>query len=946
LIAVSSQVRVKGRAELGIGEVLRIARDGSEERADVAFESPAGRRLETLPLARLELVPGIWDRLGQGDFDDPLDYALKQLAFQFPLANLGGELSSSRTDLLPHQILLTHDVVGASRRRFLIADEVGLGKTIETGMIVRELVARGEAERLLVVAPAGLTRNWQTELADCFNLHFDILGIDFNDSNPRVWETRPRVIASIDRLKQPRRKDRLGQATRWDLVVFDEAHHLSRTRSAGKTHTTQNYRLAEMLRGRARDVLFLSATPHQGDAFRFWSLIQLLDDSLFDSPEAMLDHRGLLNRVMIRRIKREVTDVRGQPLFMRRQVHSQVFAMAHRERVFYDQLTDYLREGYGAAGIGQAKTSSKQRAIGFVMACFQKIMASSPRAIRQALRRRLLVLLARQQMALEERAARRADTVAAERIQVLDREMRPLAIQILGLPAGTAQWAEAGAHIAQLKQRLARKAAAEETRWALDGDEEESEAIFADAEIPDEPVRLRKLITLVPEGTDRKFDTLVRAIEQLLRLNGAEKFIVFTQYRETLEHLREELGKIYGEERMATVKGGPLADKIAAVESFWEPDGAQFLISTSAGGEGINLQCAHILFNYDLPWNPMAVEQRIGRIHRYGQQDTAQVYSLVAEDTVEQRIYALLEQKLQEIARTIGKLDPATGEVTEDFRSEILGFLGASPNYQDLYKKALVDRDYKRTEREMAEAIESARRASEALRSLAQDFEGFNLAQYTALRGRFTMADLQAFCLAALPRLGGAILPEGDFYRIHVPSCLGDSKIDRVYRTATFDRQLAMRRKNATLLGIGHPLIDALLNELQRDDLPGGVTYICSGGGADPFLRVHALAHVKYEDGKTRRLLRAADLRPNASWQPLAEEEEKSLLRLLKRSDAGEGNKQGLEFARECESAYRSMARFWEEEISAKEAGVLSVRIVLTGLALYGHRSANSPWQK
>ena len=931
---VGKLVRVKGRPELGTGEVLRLSGANGDERADVAFDSPDGRRLETLPLSRLEAIPDIWDRLAQGDFDEPVDFALKQLAFQFPLANSGGELSSSRTDLLPHQILLTHDVVAAARRRFLIADEVGLGKTIETGMIIRELVARGEAERVLVVAPAGLTRNWQSELADCFGLHFDILGIDFNDANPRVWETHPRVIASIDRLKQPRRKDRLAEASRWDVIIFDEAHHLSRTRTAGKTHTTQNYRLAEVLRGRARNILFLSATPHQGDPFRFWSLIQLLDDSLFDSPEAMLDHRGLLNRVMIRRIKREVTDAQGQPLFMRRQVHSQVFAMAHREGVFYDQLTDYLREGYGAAGIGQAKTTSKQRAIGFVMASFQKIMASSPRAIRQALRRRLLVLLARQQMALEERAAKGVHAATAERIQNLEHEMRSLAIQILDLQPGLAQWAEAGAHIAQLKQRLARKAAVEETSWALDGDEEESEAIFSDVEIPDEPARLRRLITLVPEGTDRKFDTLVRAIEQLRRLKSAEKLIVFTQYRETLEYLREELGKIYGPERIATIKGGPLADKIAAVESFWEPDGAQFLISTSAGGEGINLQCAHILFNYDLPWNPMAVEQRIGRIHRYGQQDTAQVYNLVAEDTVEERIYALLEEKLQEIARTIGKLDPVTGEVTEDFRSEILGFLGNSPNYQDLYKKALVDRDYNRTEREIAEAIEKARQASEALRSLAQDFEGFNLAHYAALRGRFGLQDLRDFCLAALPRLGGAILPDGEFYRIHVPSCLSASKIDRVYRAATFERQLAMRRKHATLLGIGHPLIDALLNELQRNDLPGALTDLRPDDSTEPFVRIHCLAQVVREDGKVRQLLRVANLHPSGSWQPVDEWDDKMLLALVKGGNRARGRSTPLPVARELGSFYRAVASFWENEIRAKESDVLSVRIILVGAAV------------
>jgi len=159
-------------------------------------------------------------------------------------------------------------------------------------------------------------------------------------------------------------------STRWDLIVFDEAHHLIRTRAGGKVNATQNYRLAETLRGRTRDLLFLSATPHQGDPFQFWSLIQLLDDSLFDSPEAMLDHRGLLNRAMIRRIKREVTDAEGQPIFMRRQVHSQVFAMAHRERAFYDRLAEYLREGYGAAGVGETRTTSSQRAIGFVMATF------------------------------------------------------------------------------------------------------------------------------------------------------------------------------------------------------------------------------------------------------------------------------------------------------------------------------------------------------------------------------------------------------------------------------------------------------------------------------------------------------------------------------------------------------------------------------------------------
>lgn len=929
-IGVSSYVRVKGRPELGTGEVLRLSERQAEYHADIAFEGADGRRLETLPVSRLEPAPDLWQRLARGDFDDPVDFALKQLAFQFPLANSGGELSCSRTDLLPHQILLTYDVVAADRRRFLMADEVGLGKTIETGMIIRELVARAEIERVLVVAPAGLTRNWQAELADSFSLHFDILGIDFTDTNPHVWKTHPRVIASIDRLKQPRRCERLAN-TSWDLVVFDEAHHLSRARSGGRLTTTQNYRLAELLRGRTRDLLFLSATPHQGDPFQFWSLLQLLDDSLFDTPESMLDHRGLLNRVMIRRIKREATDAEGNPLFMRRQVHTQVFTMARRERVFYDQLTEYLREGYGAAGVGQAKTTSSQRAIGFVMASFQKIMASSPRAIRQALRRRLLVLLARQQMALEERAARRADASGAEKIQALEREMRTLAIQLHRIASGAAQWAEAGTHVAQLKQRLARKVADEVTAWALDGGEEAEEVVYADTEIPGEAARVRDLIHLVPEGTDRKFDTLIRAIEALRRDNPQEKVIVFTQYRETLEYLREELAKVYGAQGIVAVKGGPLADKIAAVEAFWAPDGAQFLLSTSAGGEGINLQCARILFNYDLPWNPMAVEQRIGRIHRYGQQDTAQVYNLVAEDTVEEKIYALLEGKLLEIARTIGKVDPVTGQATEDFRSEILGFLGASPNYQDLYKKALLDRDYRRTEQEMAEALERAHQASDALRSLAQDLEGFNLAQYTALRGQFTLEDLRDFCLAALPRLGGSVLPEGDFYRIDTPSRLQDyPHIERTYHSATFDRKLAMRRKQAEFLGIGHPLIDALFAEFQKDEFAGALAYLTNVGAIAPRLRVHCVAHVSYEDGKSRRFWRAADLYPDGSWMPVGEEGARTLLTLLR--ERFRAALKTEEPVGDWNSTCRTAIAVWESELRGQEEGVLAVRFVVTGM--------------
>ncbi len=181
-------------------------------------------------------------------------------------------------------------------RRLLVADEVGLGKTIELGMIIKELFSRGEASRILIVTPAGLIKNWQTELRDAFRLTFEILGIDFTDQGFASWENHSRVIASIDTIKRPQRMERLLGGPKWDLIIFDEAHHLSRIRYGKKITPTLNYKLAEALRSHTKDLIFLSATPHQGNAYQFWSLIQLLDETLFDSEESMMEHRGFLSQ--------------------------------------------------------------------------------------------------------------------------------------------------------------------------------------------------------------------------------------------------------------------------------------------------------------------------------------------------------------------------------------------------------------------------------------------------------------------------------------------------------------------------------------------------------------------------------------------------------------------------------------------------------------------------
>jgi hypothetical protein len=330
--------------------------------------------------------------------------------------------------------------------------------------------------------------------------------------------------------------------------------------------------------------------------------------------------------------------------------------------------------------------------------------------------------------------------------------------------------------------------------------------------------------------------------------------IIFTQNLETLYFLREELGKYYGDDAIVTIKGGPLDEKIAACESFWDENGARFLISTSAGGEGINLQVCRILFNYDLPWNPMAVEQRIGRIHRYGQQETAQVYNLVATDTIEEQVYSILEQKLHEIAATIGKVDPATGEVTEDFRSEILGFLGSALNYNEIYKEALVNRDYNRTEKEIFEALRQAEEASDALRKLTQDLSAFNLTNYLELKGKFTLDDLRLFCEKAILRIGGSFIPSGDLVNIMTPPVLLDyPKMSSHYDNVTFSRKTATRKKGVDLLGIGHPLIDALLGYLKSEKFSGDILITGHANFAGNF-SVRFLFRMEFKDNTFKEL--------------------------------------------------------------------------------------------
>ena len=408
-------------ADLGEGVVISAAVDGF---AKVLF--PSGER--QLPvtglvaaLSRSEIVV----LNAKGDYKRALRSSLCYRAHTLPLMDNASALTSAKIDLLPHQVVLTHRVATASPRRFLIADEVGLGKTIEAALILRELISRGELKRALMVVPAGLVNNWHRELNEVFHLNFEVFGSegDVTDRKSISFEKHNLLIASIDTLKFRARMTRLKDAPPWDLVIFDEAHHLTAHRQNGKLVKTQNFKLAEMLKEHTRDLVLLSATPHQGDHFRFWMLVQILDPTLFNSPAEMVEQRHRLNTVIVRRTKADACRPDGSTLFARRQVHTEAFTMSVPEKLFYEALVAYLQDGFALA----KRQGKRGQGLAFVMTIFQKIAASSFAAVQRTLRRRLIALTIQEALIHDQKLDIDARNTALDEARTLIRELHGIA---------------------------------------------------------------------------------------------------------------------------------------------------------------------------------------------------------------------------------------------------------------------------------------------------------------------------------------------------------------------------------------------------------------------------------------------------------------------------------------------------------------------------------------
>lgn len=619
-------------------------------------------------------------------------------AYQFdPLSGL----SNARVEPALHQIYVAHRVTRKLQPRMILADEVGLGKTIEAGLIIKELRARGVLKRCLVVCPASLQLQWKQEMRSKFNEDFEIVDrsavgyLGQGGRNP--FEQRDDVICSLPYAANPARAKQIVDAG-WDMVVFDEAHRVRRRRNGKKIVLTQAYRLADELKELTEGLLLLTATPLQLQSFELFSLIELTEPGLFidesayerqrrdlprlnelmkavqgwgslsdgDRQRAIQSYHDTLQKVLPKgaepaavladaeareqlmdrlveqhphsgvlvRNRKSVLEGYGSR-FSRREARRLIVELTEPELELYRDVSQYILTAYNAA-------QGQNSAIGFVMVNYRKMLTSSSYALYKSMGRRIGVLSA----ALKERRAAEGRQPALPK-DVLDALMD-----------------------------------AEEPSEALaSADETAVEHALIEWEI----AQLESLTKRLATTHDSKARGLLQIVRTLLADHPNEKILVFTQFVETQEFLRKTLeSKGYS---VAVFNGRQkLEEKEQAVKAFRTY--AQVMISTEAGGEGRNFQFAHIMVNYDLPWNPMRVEQRIGRIDRIGQKKPVLIYNLAAKDTLEEHVLDVLEHRIGLFEESVGSLDPILGEVEKDIQLLVMRH---AAHLDDEFRKYEVD---------------------------------------------------------------------------------------------------------------------------------------------------------------------------------------------------------------------------------------------------------------
>ncbi len=696
-------------------------------------------------------------------------------------------VSVARIDPLPHQLeAVYHYMLRQPRLRFLLADDPGAGKTIMAGLLLKELKLRGVLTRTLIVAPANLAPQWQREMSEKFDEPFDLVDrAALNARGSRAWEIFDQCVVSVDFAWQADVLESLARAERWDLVIVDEAHKMAAYRRGDKMERTRRYRLGEFLTDRTEHLLLLTATPHKGDPENFRLLLQLLDPDLFADTDILARAvQRQENPIFLRRLKEDMKDFDGRPLFPPRHVHTLGVELSDQEQRLYDEVTRYVTENFNRA------LDEDNRNVTFALIILQRRLASSVRAIRCSLENRRDRLIALR----DEVRGNPQLLEAARRGEVLSDEVSE------DVPEGE-RW--------QIEERA--------LRYTVARNLEELEAEIAILE------RLAAQARSVEgRGPERKLDELRRVMEEIDLFRSGEKLLIFTEAKDTLDYLVENLMALGL--RVNTIDGSmsPPA-RYQAERVFQDPTGAQVMVATEAAGEGINLQFCHLMINYDLPWNPSRLEQRMGRIHRYGQQYEVFIYNLVATSTREGMVFHALLSKLERMREGLGK-DRVFDVVDQLLEGVPLERLIRDALASRLTFEEVRDRVLARLDPEQEQRLQAATLAGLANRYV--DLSRLRQEQQQAAEARLVPAYIRAFFVQALEALAPGRLERRDdgFYRIpYVPAALREvpeilrrrhGAPEESYAALTFDKADLPAYPSLAFVGPSHPLFEAVVHHI------------------------------------------------------------------------------------------------------------------------------------
>ena len=817
---ITAGCRVKGIVGTDSVEVIAVKWYGSSS-IEVTYKDSLGNLGSRLLYKEDESLIEVqeYGLLWSFDIDGDL-MRLTSEAYRINLAHLFDPylaVHTSEVEPLPHQISAVYqEMIPRLPLRYVLADDPGSGKTIMTGLLIKELIVRGDLKRCLIVSPGSLSEQWQDELYRKFHLKFEILTNDRIESavTGNIFSEINYCIARLDKLARNDSVLEKLKVTEWDLIVVDEAHKMSATVWGGEVKYTKRFQLGRLLSNITRHFLMLTATPHNGKEEDFQLFMSLIDPDRFEGVNHSGNRSIDVSDVMRRLVKEELLKFDGTPLFPERRAYTVNYDLSPIEANLYNAVTEYVQDEFNRA---DNLTKERKNTVGFALTILQRRLASSPEAIYQSLKRRRKKLEARLS---EEKLGKKANEFRYRYNFDDDYDDDDIPQE----------------EYEQMEDDISDQASAASTIHEL---EEEIKTLL----------RLEKLANDVRNsGEDRKWDELSGLLqdnEWMFDPEGQrEKLIIFTEHKDTLRYLADKIRSLFGkDESVVTIHGGMLRDDRHKVEELFKQDKeVRILIATDAAGEGINLQRAHLMVNYDLPWNPNRLEQRFGRIHRIGQTEVCHLWNLVSKETREGAVFQRLFDKLEEERTALGgKVFDILGKMSFDNRP-----------LKDLLIEAIRYGNDPEVRARLWKVVDNTLdidKLRELLKERAFTEDSMDISKVAEIREEMVKIEahklqpffIEAFFSEAFKSVGGKMRPreKGRYEITSVPFSVrnrdmqigsGDPVLKR-YERVCFDKEYCNIAGSvpAALLAPGHPLLEAtidLILERNVDVLKRGAIFI------------------------------------------------------------------------------------------------------------------------